>query len=334
MGNKSSAAPTTQTVLDEEVFKGHCMQVMIGIDFSKSNEWTGKETFKGKSLHELPDRLSERNPYENAILFVSHILEKPAIQGAFDELIPCFGFGDSVTKSDAIFSFMPLDRDGVPKRKGYKPKHLCTRYRDLCNTLEFEEPTSYAPIIQYAASEAKHSDLPTNLLIILTDGRLTMGQGHTTNTNLALEYAAKELDIVILVVGDGPHDILESSLAPWSKKNVLVAPFKGTPEQEDKVLQWLTNRAMERRGTKHEESVDMPFKPVLVHPPKPIEQKVKAPPPEWVNESIPFQQEGELEYFSHGEQAYFPPPPQPEIPQQPRPTTLPTSSVSQPDARV
>ena len=61
--------------------------LIVGIDFTKSNEWTGSRSFHHKSLHHLGDSL---NPYEQAISIIGRTLSD------FDEdnRIPCFGFGD------------------------------------------------------------------------------------------------------------------------------------------------------------------------------------------------------------------------------------------------
>lgn len=90
--------------------------MILGIDFTKSNEWTGdlililenashvdemiqwflfnvvnlvagRYSFNRKSLHAIGKR---QNPYEQAISIIGHTLSP------FDEdgLIPCFGFGD------------------------------------------------------------------------------------------------------------------------------------------------------------------------------------------------------------------------------------------------
>uniref|UniRef100_A0A453LPD2 Copine C-terminal domain-containing protein n=2 Tax=Aegilops tauschii subsp. strangulata TaxID=200361 RepID=A0A453LPD2_AEGTS len=62
--------------------------LIIGVDFTKSNQWTGKRCFGGRSLHDLA---AGPNPYEEAIGIVGDTLS------AYDEdnAIPCFGFGDS-----------------------------------------------------------------------------------------------------------------------------------------------------------------------------------------------------------------------------------------------
>ncbi|XP_042415407.1 E3 ubiquitin-protein ligase RGLG2-like [Zingiber officinale] len=61
--------------------------LIVGIDFTKSNEWTGKNSFHGSSLHHVG---TTKNPYEQAISIIGRTLS------SFDEdnLIPCFGFGD------------------------------------------------------------------------------------------------------------------------------------------------------------------------------------------------------------------------------------------------
>ncbi|GJN40032.1 hypothetical protein PR202_gb29195 [Eleusine coracana subsp. coracana] len=77
--------------------------LIIGIDFTKSNEWTGKNSFSGLSLHHIGDA---PNPYEQAISIIGQTLS------AFDEdnLIPCYGFGDASTHDQDVFAFYPDER--------------------------------------------------------------------------------------------------------------------------------------------------------------------------------------------------------------------------------
>lgn len=64
--------------------------LIVGIDFTKSNEWTGARSYQRRSLHHLGDSL---NPYEQAISIIGRTLS------VFDEdnLIPCYGFGDGMS---------------------------------------------------------------------------------------------------------------------------------------------------------------------------------------------------------------------------------------------
>ncbi|KAF9612740.1 hypothetical protein IFM89_003750 [Coptis chinensis] len=61
--------------------------LIVGIDFTKSNEWTGARSFNHKCLHDFGNSL---NLYEQAISIIGRSLS------AFDEdnLIPCYGFVD------------------------------------------------------------------------------------------------------------------------------------------------------------------------------------------------------------------------------------------------
>ncbi|KAF9600774.1 hypothetical protein IFM89_012382 [Coptis chinensis] len=61
--------------------------LIVGIDFTKSNEWTGARSFNRKCLHDIGNSL---NFYEQAISIIGRSLS------AFDEdnLIPCYGFVD------------------------------------------------------------------------------------------------------------------------------------------------------------------------------------------------------------------------------------------------
>ena len=61
---------------------------------AQSNEWTGKHSFGNRSLHDVS---GTPNPYEIAASIIGRTL------APFDDdnLIPCYGFGDS-TPSDAL----------------------------------------------------------------------------------------------------------------------------------------------------------------------------------------------------------------------------------------
>ncbi|KAF4356953.1 hypothetical protein F8388_015929 [Cannabis sativa] len=90
--------------------------LIVGIDFTKSNEWTGGRCFGRKNLHFLGQDL---NPYEQAISIIGRTLS------TFDEdnLIPCYDFASTHDKD--VFSFFPKDK---PCR-GFE--ELLSRYREL-----------------------------------------------------------------------------------------------------------------------------------------------------------------------------------------------------------
>ena len=60
------------------------MQMVVGFDFSRSNEWTGNKSY-GRSLHDL----SFENPYMKACRLLSYVVSK------FDDdnIYPAYRFG-------------------------------------------------------------------------------------------------------------------------------------------------------------------------------------------------------------------------------------------------
>jgi hypothetical protein len=75
--------------------------LIIGIDYTASNDSQGYKTFGGKSLHHIT--LDQYNPYQKVIKMLGETLEK------FDEdrMIPVFGFGDVLTRDTDVFPFLP-----------------------------------------------------------------------------------------------------------------------------------------------------------------------------------------------------------------------------------
>lgn len=178
--------------------------LILGIDFTKSNEWSGKNSFWGRSLHnvgELP------NPYEEAIKVVARTLH------SFDEdhLIPCYGFGDATTHDDQVFSFYPGDRPA----QGLED--VQNRYRQLVPHVRLAGPTSFAPLINHAMRVVIQSGMQYHILVIVADGQVTRGVDQEPGTYSAQEEATRDaiavasllpLSIVMVGVGDGPWEIM------------------------------------------------------------------------------------------------------------------------------
>uniref|UniRef100_A0A7N0TR92 RING-type domain-containing protein n=1 Tax=Kalanchoe fedtschenkoi TaxID=63787 RepID=A0A7N0TR92_KALFE len=178
--------------------------LIVGIDFTKSNEWTGKESFNGRSLHHISSRL---NPYEQAISIIGKTL------AAFDEdnLIPCFGFGDASTHDQDVFSFYPDDKCC----HGFE--EVLSRYREIAPHIRLSGPTSFAPVIEMATSIVEQSGGQYHVLLIIADGQVTRSvdtdPGHLSpqeqRTVDAIVQASKfPLSIILVGVGDGPWDMM------------------------------------------------------------------------------------------------------------------------------
>lgn len=179
--------------------------LIVGIDFTKSNEWTGKLSFNRRSLHSISDT---KNPYEQAISIIGQTLS------AFDEdnLIPCFGFGDATTHDQDVFSFYPDERpcNGFPE--------ALARYREIVPHLRLAGPTSFAPIIEMAMTIVEQSGGQYHVLLIIADGQVTrsvdieFGQlsSQEQKTVDAIVRASEfPLSIILVGVGDGPWDMMK-----------------------------------------------------------------------------------------------------------------------------
>lgn len=178
--------------------------LIVGIDFTKSNEWTGKASFNNRSLHAMGDT---PNPYEQAISIIGRTLAR------FDDdnLIPCFGFGDATTHDQSVFSFYPDNRpcDGF--------EQALDRYREIVPQLCLAGPTSFAPMIETAIGIVDSSGGQYHVLLIIADGQVTRsvdtGNGQLSAQERETIYAIVKasdypLSIVLVGVGDGPWDMM------------------------------------------------------------------------------------------------------------------------------
>ncbi|KAL5188594.1 E3 ubiquitin-protein ligase RGLG3 [Glycine soja] len=179
--------------------------LIIGIDFTKSNEWTGKHSFNHKSLHFTGNT---PNPYEQAISIIGRTLS------SFDEdnLIPCFGFGDASTHDQNVFSFYPDEC----YCHGFE--QVLARYREIVPHLKLAGPTSFAPVIDAAVGIVERSNGQYHVLVIIADGQVTRNsdtphgkfspqEQATINSIIAASHYP--LSIILVGVGDGPWDEMQ-----------------------------------------------------------------------------------------------------------------------------
>ncbi|XP_041025208.1 E3 ubiquitin-protein ligase RGLG2-like [Juglans microcarpa x Juglans regia] len=169
--------------------------LIVGIDFTKSNEWTGARSFHHRSLHHLGDL---PNPYEQAISIIGRTLS------AFDEdnLIPCYGFGDATTHDQDVFSFYE-DRPC----KGFED--VLARYREIVPHVHLSGPTSFAPIIETAIGIVDASCGRYHVLMIIADGQvLANGPQERSTIDAIVKASNYPLSIVLVGVGDGPWDMM------------------------------------------------------------------------------------------------------------------------------
>ncbi|KAF7112575.1 hypothetical protein RHSIM_RhsimUnG0215200 [Rhododendron simsii] len=178
--------------------------LIVGIDFTKSNEWTGAKSYDRRSLHHIGVSL---NPYEQAISIIGKTL------AAFDEnkSIPCYGFGDASTEDREVFSFYP-DKKFC---NGYK--EVLNRYRAIVPRLQLAGPTSFAPVIEMAMTIVERSTSQYHVLVIIADDQVTRSvdteDGQLSPQKRTLEAIAQAsffpLSIILVGVGDGPWDMMK-----------------------------------------------------------------------------------------------------------------------------
>ncbi|KAI9989374.1 hypothetical protein PInf_019653 [Phytophthora infestans] len=177
--------------------------LIIGIDCTKSNEWSGKRTFGGRSLHDIDDQ-SAHNPYEDVIETIGRTLRD------FDEdnIIPVYGFGDELTCDRAVFTFAEHGQAGFPL------ENIRSRYREVVRNVVMAGPTSFAPIINEAVNIVNRTG-DYHILVIIADGQVTRSVDippHSVSKNEketidAITYASNfPLSIVMAGVGDGPWE--------------------------------------------------------------------------------------------------------------------------------
>ncbi|EAL71250.1 hypothetical protein DDB_G0272196 [Dictyostelium discoideum AX4] len=188
--------------------------LIIGIDYTKSNTWNGKKTFGGKCLHDIQPGML--NPYQEAIEIIGKTLS------VFDDdnLLPTYGFGDSRTTDKSVFSF-------TTERPCFGFNEVLQKYNEITPLVSLSGPTSFAPIIREtinitAAAKAYH------ILVIIADGEVSV----VNETIKAIEEASKyPISIICIGVGDGPWDTMEKfddDLPERQFDNFQFVPFHTT----------------------------------------------------------------------------------------------------------
>jgi E3 ubiquitin-protein ligase RGLG len=166
--------------------------LVLGIDFTKSNEFTGRNTFGGKCLHALSTSIL--NPYQRVMSVLGRTLE------VFDEdrMIPCFGFGDQTTKGKAVFPFLP-------DRPCYGFEEAMKRYAEVVPLITLSGPTNFAPVIRETIKIVQE-ERDFHVLVIIADGQVT---AEADTVAAIVEASHYPISIVVVGVGDGPWDQME-----------------------------------------------------------------------------------------------------------------------------
>jgi len=206
--------------------------LILGIDYTKSNTWNGKISFGNECLHALQQ--GRLNPYQEVIKIVGETLEP------FDDdkLIPVFGFGDMTTKDKSVFPFWP-------DRICYGFAEVLERYNEITPQINLSGPTSFAPLIR-AAIDLVKKEQSYHILVIVADGQVDA----VKETAAAIVEASNyPLSIVMVGVGDGPWDTMNEfndKLPSRKFDNFGFVPFTETMARaEDRAIAFSVAALME-----------------------------------------------------------------------------------------
>lgn len=157
--------------------------LIVGVDCTKSNVWL--------HLHELS---TTPNPYERVLTSVAKTLQP------FDDdnMIPMFGFGDSLTTNKAVFPFNPtVECRGLDS--------MLQWYRQVIPHIQMQGPTSLVPLIT-TASNIVQTTGKYHILVVITDGIID----DVKETTAAIVAASRlPLSIVCVGVGPGPWETMK-----------------------------------------------------------------------------------------------------------------------------
>ncbi|EGC30201.1 hypothetical protein DICPUDRAFT_50879 [Dictyostelium purpureum] len=222
--SSSSSAPRFQAIKDNYQTLGEVQDALrkaglessnliLGIDYTKSNTWNGKNTFGGKCLHDISTAV--KNPYQEAIEIIGETLSP------FDDdnLIPVFGFGDIRTGDKTVFKFSEVPLYGY--------QEIINKYNEITPLVSLSGPTSFAPIIREAINIVAASK-QYHILVIIADGEVTAIK---ETTQAIIDASNYPLSILIVGVGDGPWDLMEKyddELPQRKFDNLQFVPFHKT----------------------------------------------------------------------------------------------------------
>lgn len=163
-------------------------QLIVGIDFTKSNTWQGGYPYYlDKNLHGLSHN---QNPYQQVLTIMCRTLS------AFDDdnLIDAYGFGDFYTTDKAVFPFSEGPCEGLD--------NVLNIYNSIVSHVRMAGPTSFAPIIRQAIDLVKQRR-SYHILIIIADGAV---DNMEETVKMIIEASNYQLSIICIGVGKGPWD--------------------------------------------------------------------------------------------------------------------------------
>nr|ACN85314.1 copine-1 [Oryza brachyantha] len=195
--------------------------LIVGIDFTKSNEWTVYVDHLSFDIRRDPDAVNFPSIADVCMILENtqiHMKQAISIIGrtlsVFDEdnldsLL--WDLGDASTHDQEVFSFYPENRPC----NGFE--EALERYREIVPTLRLAGPTSFAPIIETAIGIVDSTGGQYHVLLIIADGQVTrsvdtqsgqLSPQERDTIDAIVKASQFPLSIVLVGVGDGPWDMM------------------------------------------------------------------------------------------------------------------------------
>lgn len=169
------------------------MQMVVGIDFSRSNTWTGEHSY-GRSLHDT----SVETPYERCLRIIAPVMKEFDDDGVF----PVYRFGCIDTRDASVLPLLyPQVQD--PHFVGFEG--ISAGYRQAVPLVTLSGPTTLAPIIRQAIEVCKSYKNELIILFVLTDGDMSDPK---RDEQAIIEASNYPIAITVLGIGDGPFDTM------------------------------------------------------------------------------------------------------------------------------
>ena len=187
-------------------------QLILAIDCTASNHYSGTKSFKKKPLHTISD--SQLNFYEQVIGIMGKIVSQIDQNSNF----PVYLFGDTKTKDRSV---RPLYTSPDGSHDCSSVEHVLSEYRKVLPKVDLAGPTSFKPAIEKAVEFAKDSK-EFQLLLIIGDGAVT-----DLDENAEAIIAASEYPILIVMIGVGDGDFKQNPENPWEGMQKLDSKLEG-----------------------------------------------------------------------------------------------------------
>lgn len=214
--------------------------LIVGIDLTRSNEWSGATSFGNRCLHDLPTRAAAAVASSSAAKNQHAHVDEPGssesqsadshasasaftpeldirtlnpyqaaiyVMGrtleAFDEdqLIPTFCFGDTATTDQRV---VELQARLGHVNHGFAEVLAAYEARAAQRPQKLSGPTSFEPLIRKAIEIVRETQ-SYHILLIIADGQI---ENKAKNIRAIVEASAYPLSIIMVGVGDGPWDTM------------------------------------------------------------------------------------------------------------------------------